>query len=264
MTGQLPDLPASVGEVRDVRPLSGGMIAEVWRVSLADGADVVVKAPRYDARLEAEGLAALEAAGAPVPAVLAAEEDVLVLEFVSGSPDWAGLGAQLATVHRTSNASFGWHRDNVIGPLPQSNTRQGDWASFYVENRIRPWLDTLPDGPRARLAAACEGPMQQLLSHEPTPSLVHGDLWSGNVVDGRYLIDPAVHHADREFELAFADLFGGIPPSFWSAYEEVWLLPDGWQRRRPALQLYHLLVHVELFGSSYVPQVVRRLDSLGW
>ncbi|MDX1657425.1 MAG: fructosamine kinase family protein [Nitriliruptorales bacterium] len=261
---ELPDLPASVGEVRDARPLSGGMIADVWRVSLVDGTDVVVKAPRYDARLEGEGLAALEAAGAPVPAVLAAEEDVLVLEFVSGSPDWAELGAQLATVHRTSNDLFGWHRDNVIGPLPQINTRDEEWASFFVENRIRPWLDALADEPRDRLSAACEGPMQRLLDHEPTPSLVHGDLWSGNVVDGRYLIDPAVHYADREFELAFADLFGGIPATFWAAYEDAWPLDDGWERRRPALQLYHLLVHVELFGSSYVGQVERRLDRLGW
>lgn len=246
--------------------MSGGMIADVWQGRLSDGTEVVVKSTDYDAQLEAEGLEALGDAGAPVPSVVAVDTDVLVLELVRGEPDWETLGARVATVHRHRGDHFGWHRDNVIGPLPQDNGESDDWGEFYATRRVFAWsdADALPDEVRRRLHRACDGPLQALVDHDAPPSLVHGDLWSGNVVDGAYLIDPAVHHADREFELAFAALFGGIPRAFWNGYEAAWPLDDGWQDRRPALQLYHLLVHVELFGAGYVGQVGRRLDELGW
>lgn len=262
-----PPLPAELGTPVAAEPIGGGSIAETWRVDLADGRRVVVKRTGYDARLEADGLEALADVGAPVPAVLAVTEDVLVLEHVGGAPDWAGLGRTLAQVHRTGRGdAFGWDRDNVIGSLPQANPRTGSWPAFYVEHRLRAHLDApaLPRDVRLRLERACDGPAQELLEHGPVPSLVHGDLWSGNVVDGRWLIDPAVYHADREVELAFAEVFGGFPPVFWRGYEEVWPLDDGWERRRPALQLHHLLVHVRLFGAGYVGAVVSRLDRLGW
>lgn len=241
------------------------MIADVWRGQLEDGRAVVVKATDYDATLEAEGLEALAAAGAPVPTVLAVDASTLVMSHVSGPPRWRELGATLAAVHGHRGERFGWHQDNVIGPLPQDNTERESWSEFYIEQRLRPWLDTsdLPASVRRRLRAACDGPLPELLEHGAAPSLVHGDLWSGNIVAGRALIDPAVHHADREFELAFAALFGGIPDDFWEGYHGTWPLDAGWQRRRPALQLYHLLVHVELFGAGYAASVVQRLDQLG-
>lgn len=260
-------LPGGLGEVRSERTLSGGSIADTRLVTLADGREVVVKRTPTDATFEAEGLAALADAGAPVPAVLHVEHDLLVLEHVTGPPRWEELGRALAAVHRRDAGDrFGWHRDNVIGSLPQPNPPGPDWPTFYAERRIRPLLDaaTLPGSVRRRLAAACDGPLRDLLAHGERPSLVHGDLWSGNVVDGRWLIDPAVHHADREVELAFAELFGGLPAPFWRGYEDTWPLDPGWQDRRPALQLFHLLVHVELFGAGYVGAVVSRLDRLGW
>jgi fructosamine-3-kinase len=220
----------------------------------------VVKATPYDATLEAEGLTALRDAGGPVPAVLAVSADVLVLEHVGGPPDWEGLGTALATVHGHHGPAFGWHRDNVIGPLPQANR--------WTPPRARSWSSTasVPTSRccrrgSARLAAACDGPLPALLdAHDPAPSLVHGDLWTGNVVAGRWLIDPAVHHADRETDLAMLTLFGGPDPAFWRGYEAVSPLPDGWEQRRPALQLPPLLVHVRLFGAAYVPGVVRVLE----
>lgn len=243
------------------------MVAAVWEVEVTDRGRAVVKhTTSYDARLEAEGLEALRVAGAPVPEVWAVAADVIVLEHVSGTPAWAELGGALARVHRTTDDRFGWDRDNVLGPLHQDNTRSSDWPSFFVERRVRPHLhaEALPVGVRRRLADACDGPLPDLLDHDPVPSLIHGDLWHGNVVDGRWLIDPAVHHADRELELAFMAQFGGFPDELWHTYLDAWPLAHGWQRRRPALQLYHLLVHVELFGASYVAPVVDRLDRLGW
>lgn len=248
------------------RPLGGGSICEVFTTTAADGRAVVVKEAPYPAEIEAEGLRALASAGAPVPEVLAVEGNRLVLAQVGGPPDWAGLGERLAEVHRSTGPAFGWDRDNRIGPLRQPNARTERWPTFLAEQRIRPHLgaDALPDRLRRRIEAGLAGPLDDLLPAHPPPSLVHGDLWSGNVVAGRWLIDPAVHHADREYELAFAEVFGGFPPAFWDAYAATWALPAGWQERRPALQLPHLLVHVRLFGAGYVGAVAARVDALGW
>jgi fructosamine-3-kinase len=255
-------LPEGFAPVRRVRPLHGGDIAAVARLDLADGRAVVRKTTDYDADLEAEGLRALRDAGAPVPAVLDVGPRHLVLEHVTGPPDWRALGAAVAELHRSIGPSFGWHRDNVIGPLPQHNDRDERWGRFFVERRLAPYLDDLPVDAARRLERAAARVVPDLLDHEPAPSLVHGDLWVGNVVDGRWLIDPAVHHADREVDLAMLSLFGDAPPAFHRASDEVWPLDDGWRRRRDALQLGPLLVHVRLFGAGYLGGVVHRLDAL--
>lgn len=262
---EVPRLPDGLADVTHATPLGGGDTGRAWRAELSDGHDVVVKVTPYDARLEAEGLGALGDAGGPVPDVLAADHDVLVMEHVTGPPDWEGLGAALAGVHGHHGPAFGWHRDNVIGPLPQANGWLPTSGEFVVERRVRPYLDDLPTGVAHRLSAACDGTLPELLdAHEPAPSLVHGDLWTGNVVDGRWLIDPAVHHADRETDLAMLTLFGRPPGAFWSGYEAVAPLADGWERRRPALQLPPLLVHVRLFGAGYVSSLVQALDDAGF
>ena len=258
-----PPLPGDLPAVRRTSALSGGDIGQVWSAELTDGRRVVVKATGYDARLEAEGLTALAAAGGPVPAVLGVDETTLVLEYVAGRPDWQGLGSALATVHREVGPAFGWHRDNVVGPLPQANPPRPDWVSFYLEHRLAPYLDVVPSDLAGRLETAMGGLLPGLLDHDVAPSLVHGDLWSGNIVDGRWLIDPAVCRADRELDLAMLELFGTVPEALARGYDEVWPLDAGWQRRRPALQLYHLLVHVRLFGAAYHGAVAARLARLG-
>lgn len=266
MNEEPPPLPAGLPAVRHAERMTGGQIDDVWDVTLDDGRRVVVKRTRAPATFEVEGLAALAAAGAPVPAVLAHEPHLVVMEHTSGEPDWSTLGRRVASLHRTTGERFGWHRDNVLGPLPQRNEPSADWPAFYAEHRIVPYLhlDDLPNAVAGRLERATGGPMRDLLAHDATPSLIHGDLWSGNVVDGSVLVDPAVYHADREVELAYADLFGGFPDPFWEGYLDAWPLDDGWEQRRPALQLYNLLVHVAVFGERYVPPVVERLDGLGW
>ena len=233
-------------------------------VEQRDGRSVVVKHTDYDARLEAEGLQALAAAGGLTPGLLDVDRRRLVMEHVSGTPDWHAFASRLAAIHVSTAEAFGWHEDNRIGGLVQPNGWWPDWPEFYVERRIRPFVGGLPAELRARIDAACEGPLQDLLDHDVQPSLIHGDLWGGNVVDGCWLIDPAVCFADRELDLAFSTVFGGFPQIFYSAYEETWPLDDGWRERRPALQLYHLLVHVKLFGSSYHGAVASRIDALRW
>lgn len=258
--GALPgDLPEEIAST----PLAGGDIASVRRAELADGRTVVVKDTPYPAELEAEGLRALGDAGARVPAVLGHDAHRLVLEHVSATPDPEALGAELATAHGTTGLRFGWHRDNVIGTLRQANPPTTSFVELYLEHRLRPYLGDLPDALAARLQRAMDTVLPGLLERGQPPSLVHGDLWSGNILDGRVLIDPAVHHGDREIDLAMLDLFGGIPPALLAGYEAVWPLDAGAERRRPALQLYHLLVHVRLFGAGFHGAVAGRLDALG-
>jgi fructosamine-3-kinase len=240
--------------------------ATITRSSVA-GRPVAIKHTAYDARVEADGLRRLAKAGAPVPEVLGADSDEIVMAWVAGLPDWEALGATLALVHRTSAPAFGYEIDNVIGSLPQPNPWTGSWGEFFAENRVRVHLDdpSVPAHLRRRLEAACDGPLPAFLEeHAPVPSLVHGDIWSGNIIDGAFLIDPAVSFSDREVELAFMAVFGGIPQAMWTGYLEAWPLDDGWERRRLALQLHHLLVHVRLFGGGYVRMVEDRLDRLGW
>jgi fructosamine-3-kinase len=199
--------------------------------------------------------------------VLSFDDHELVMTWVSGTPGWEELGTTLAGVHRTTADRFGYERDNVTGSIPQRNPWTESWGVFFAENRVLVHLSdrSVPDRLRHRLLVACEGPIIDLLeAHHPRPSLVHGDIWSGNIVDGAYLIDPAVSFSDREVELAFMAVFGGIPREMWNGYLAAWPLADGWERRRPALQLHHLLVHVRLFGGGYVRMVEERLDQLGW
>ncbi len=260
------ELPGDLPEVVASRPLTGGSINEVAWARLADGREVVVKRGSTPAELEAEGLAALAGAGAPVPAVLAQDGGTLVLTYLDGPRgDRRALGRALAGVHRHLGERFGWHRDNVIGSLPQANPELDDWPRFLAEARLRPYLEDLPRDLARRLDSAIEdGRLAAVAEHDVAPSLVHGDLWSGNVLADRWLLDPAVHHADREVDLAMLELFGSVGPQLHAGYAEVWPLDEGYERRLPMLQLPPLLVHVRLFGTSYLGGVAARLDQLGW
>lgn len=241
--------------------------ATVRRVEFPDGSTRAVKETGYDARTEAEGLRALGDAGAPVPRVYEVTPSRIVMDWVEGPADWEWLGRRLVAVHRTTADTFGFSHHNMIGALLQRNDPHDTFGRFFAETRVRDHLEdpSVPTELAHRLARACEGPLQSLLDeHHPVPSLIHGDLWSGNIVGGRWLIDPAVAFADREMELAFLSMFGGVPGTLEAAYREEWPLDDGWERRRPALRLHHLLVHVRLFGGSYIGWLARTLDELGW
>lgn len=230
-----------------------------------EGRPAIVKTTDYDARLEADGLRALAEAGAPTPEVYEVTRERIVMAEVGGPSDWEALGRALAICHRATRPHFGYDLDNVLGPLPQANPWSPVWSEFYYRHRLAPYLVDLPTDLGNRIRSAAEtGRLADLLDHGQPPSLIHGDLWSGNIVEGRWLIDPAVNYADRELDLAFAAVFGGIPERMWRAYQEEWALDEGWRQRRPALQLYHLLVHVRLFGGGYVGMVADRLDTLGW
>lgn len=252
----------------ELTALGGGWVGTTMLGTLAGGRRVVVKRSGFPAEIEADGLAALTRAGVPTPEVLAVEGELLVLEYVHGEPNWAGLGLAIARMHRVTGNRYGWHRDNRAGRFVQPNGWSDDWPSFFAENRVRSHLTdpTLPEDFRRRLQHACDGPIQNRLSVESVPSLTHGDLWAGNTIDGRWVIDPEVSFADRELDLAYMLMSSRrtLPEEFWEAYLGAWPIADGFEERRLVLGLHHRLLQVRHFGAAQLDALDRDLKALGW
>jgi fructosamine-3-kinase len=269
--------------VRSGRAVSGGDINQAEELTLADGRVVFAKTNRHaDPAMfpaEARGLAWLAEAGAlRVPRVLAVsgeEPSFLVLERIVPARRQPGfdeaLGRGLAALHRFGAGQFGLDHDNFIGRLPQSNQPAPTWAQFYRARRIEPQLRRAADQGLAsarmlrggeRLLAA----MEELVGPPEPPARLHGDLWGGNLLvdetGAPCLIDPAVHGGHRELDLGMMRLFGGFGARVFDAYDEAYPLAPGHEERVPLYQLYFLLVHVNLFGGSYVGSVERALDAL--
>jgi fructosamine-3-kinase len=262
--------------------LGGGDINDAFEVALGDKRTVFVKThpnpPNGMFDAEARGLRWLAEAGAVrVPRVLAVSDSrpaYLALELVRRAkrrPDFdEELGRSLAALHAFGASAFGLDHDNFIGRLPQTNTIAEDWATFYWVARLEPQLRLATDrglidgATRSRLEALGRQ-LPVLVGPAEPPSRLHGDLWGGNLhVDesGRpCLIDPAVYGGHREVDLAMMRLFGGFGDRVFAAYEEAWPLAAGARNRVQLYQLYPLLVHVNLFGGSYVGSVQRALRS---
>jgi protein-ribulosamine 3-kinase len=164
-------------------------------------------------------------------------------------------------MHATTSSRFGWHRDNTIGATLQANAWDDDWAAFFRDRRLRPQLELAErngyGGTLRRDGAALLERIPHLLGgHRPAASLLHGDLWAGNagrLRDGTPVIyDPAAYYGDREADLAMTELFGGFGSAFYATYNEAMPLPDSYEKRRTLYNLYHVLNHLNLFGTSYL------------
>jgi protein-ribulosamine 3-kinase len=176
--------------------------------------------------------------------------------------DYAALGRMLAKLHRQTGPRFGWHRGNYIGLSPQQNGWCDDWIEFWRERRLRPQIEwATQKGFDIRMVD-----LHPLLkTHKPQPSLLHGDLWSGNAgftAEGPVIFDPAVYYGDRETDLAMTELFGGFPREFYRAYDEAFPLEPGYEKRKHLYNLYHLLNHLNIFGGGYLGQVNETLRLL--
>lgn len=195
------------------------------------------------------------------------EHSFLLLEYLEpGREDrsfWERFGQSLADLHRITAPQFGLDHDNFIGRLPQSNQLSETWEAFYWEQRLWPQIRMACDAGQmsAADAKAFEDFYNRIAKHFPkeAPALLHGDLWSGNYLATTtglpVLIDPAVCFAHREMDLAMTRLFGGFSPYFYAAYQEAFPLTPGFEERVGWYQLYYLLVHVNLFGQSYMDSV---------
>ncbi|MDF2235653.1 fructosamine kinase family protein [Albimonas sp. CAU 1670] len=239
------------------RRLPGGDLNLAVLVELDDGRRIVAKtgpAPRTEARM----LVALRAAGAPTPEVLGASDSTLALEALpedGGFSDegWRGLGRMLRRLHETPGPAYGWPEPYAFGPvaIPANADPALDWPAFWGERRL------LAEAPRlapalARRLERLAASLPERLPRRPLPGLLHGDLWSGNLLasGGRLsgLVDPACCHGPGEVDLAMLTLFGAPGPQFAAGYGA---LDPGAAERRPVYQLWPAIVHLRLFGGGY-------------
>ena len=263
--------------VTSSRPLGGGCVADVRQISMADGSRMVAKVdtgtrPTLD--LEARMLRYLnEYSALPVPAVIHDDPDMLLLEYIEGGGritsdvehHAASLLAALHAIAPPGRHDFGLDFDTLIGPLPQPNPWTSSWVAFFRDARLLPMADRalqsghLPTSTRHAVDQIATR-LDALLAEPPHPSLIHGDIWSGNVIaDGERVcafIDPSVAYAHPEIELAFITLFSTFGATFFDAYHERRPIEtDFFEVRRDIYNLYPLLVHTTLFGGSYAQSV---------
>ena len=259
--------------INKTTPLGGGCIHHATRLETTAGsfflkwngscaADMFIR--------EAEGLREMRKARPDplvIPEVILFREvsvtpGYLLLEYLedgmtSGSEEQLGRG--LASLHRFGGEKFGFHADNYCGLTRQDNSWSDDWPAFFGEKRIWALVEKCRKSRGfssgeiklfERLVAGIPG----LIAPVSIPSLIHGDLWSGNYLfsrKGPSLIDPASCYADREMEMGIMTLFGGFSRTFWAAYHEAYPLPHDWKDRNRLYQLYHVLNHYLLFGGHY-------------
>jgi fructosamine-3-kinase len=266
---------------RRLARMSGGCVAEIYRVELEGGDLVVAKLGRVPGALPTEAwmLRYLRAhAALPVPEVLHADDDLLLMSFIAGGDgldDAAERHAAelLAALHGVAAPRFGLERDTLIGGLPQPNPPTDSWLAFFAEQRLVYMARQAHDAGRLPAATlhrveTLAGRLARWLAEPARPSLIHGDMWSGNVLarGGRIVgfVDPALYFADPEIELAFSTLFSTFGRTFFDHYGALRpLRPGFFEERRDLYNLYPLLVHARLFGGGYAAAVGRTLDRFG-
>lgn len=268
---------------QQIDPLAGGCVGEVYKALLPGSEPVVVKVdqrPTPQLALEAYMLRYLKShSGLPVPEVLYGAPDLLILEFLPGSSLFSPqaerhLAELVAELHTVQGPAYGLEKDTLIGLLPQPNGWWDSWVDFFREQRL------LFLGRRAvemgRMPPALLARLERFAAHleawitEPSPpSLVHGDLWSANVLaeNGRItgVLDPAIYYGDPEVDLAYMQLFHSFREPFFARYHELRpIRPGFWEERRHVYNLYPLLSHVCHFGGHYVAAVSDNLNRFGY
>ena len=274
----------SLGEqLLSARPMGGGCIGEVYRAELADGSVVVAKVDREgESHLEREAFMLRylrEKSELPVPEVYHGSETLLLMEFIEGSSRFSD-GAErhaaelLAELHGIEAETYGFERDTLIGSLNQPNPPSENWVEFFREQRLMYLARVAHDAGRLppedlkRVERLAER-LEDLIGEPNPPALIHGDVWSGNVLakgnEISAFLDPAIYHSDPEIELAFINMFNSFGEPFFERYEEIRGIREGFfETRRDLYTLYPLLVHTYFFGGSYLSSVQSILSRFGF
>lgn len=267
------------GSIDHCAAVSGGSIANACRIEIDDRPFFLKWGDDSVARTfsgEASGLKVLHDAdhALTVPSVVAVDASsderpgFLVMEWINagrkGRRFWEDFGTGLAELHRTTGDRYGFDTDNFIGRLPQSNTPHDTWPDFFRAERLEPQVAMAREDGKWRGAwdDALDTLYRRLpgiLPETPPASVVHGDLWNGNfmvtAVGAPALVDPAAYYGHREVDLAMSELFGGFESPFYEAYRATWALQAGYEERRDVYNLYHLINHLNHFGSGYANSV---------
>ncbi|MFD2166834.1 fructosamine kinase family protein [Thalassotalea euphylliae] len=206
----------------------------------------------------------------PITTGVTLDKSFLVIEHLnlSDKGDWFELGSHLAKMHKQcTHGEYGWQHDNFIGRNLQPNKWQKNWSMFFSEQRIGWQLQLLHEKSITfgDIDHICQYVHEQLVSHHPRPSLLHGDLWLGNVAfsdQHGVIYDPACYYGDRECDIAMTELFGQFPSAFYRGYKEVFPLQKGYETRKHIYNFYHILNHANLFAGVYIDQARASLQRL--
>jgi fructosamine-3-kinase len=266
---------AGLGPVQNSRRVSGGSINEAFEVE-TDSEMFFLKvnsASRHPSMFETEsaGLLLLSESDfiVPKPKLVGVKEDTqfILMEWIEQGPEssdfWNEFGRSLANLHLQNWGKFGLDHDNYIGSLRQTNNWQNSWSEFYTRERLIPQMELAAQNGRlsANMKTGFEIIFKKLedIYSEEKPSLLHGDLWSGNLMvsskGSPCIFDPAIYYGHREMDLAMMALFGGFGDEWVDSYNEIYPLENGWEERLVIGQLYPLMVHVNLFGGTYARSV---------
>jgi fructosamine-3-kinase len=274
---------ATGGDMVDIEPMGGGCVSAVYEVRLDGGRRLVAKIDEEmmaSLTVEAFMLRYLaERSRLPVPAVHFASRQLLLLEYVPGASRFSPAAERraaelLAELHEITAPEYGFVQDTVIGGLRQPNPPEDSWIEFFRRHRLLYMAGEavregrLPQATFARIERLSDQ-LERWLVEPERPSLIHGDVWTTNVLaEGDQItafLDPAIYFAHAEIELAFTTLFGTFGPAFYERYHQIQpIAPGFFEARRDIYNLYPLLVHVRLFGGSYVNSVHRILEQFGY
>lgn len=273
----ISDISKGDYRVQFAKPVSGGSINNAYRLHTASHEYFVKVNGEHDAltmfQAESNGLNLLRkhAPESRIPQTYAygrvKGESFLLMEWIEqgrkSRPSMEKLGLAIAGLHHSSDSSFGLDHDNYLGSLPQSNKQHDNWADFFIHERLEKQLAITKERGLGdhRLYRQFEELYKRLpdLFPKESPALLHGDLWGGNyLIDTNgapVLIDPATYYGHREADMAMTMLFGGFDHSFYEAYHEAFPLKTGWRERIDLWNLYPLLFHLNVFGTSYLGQI---------
>lgn len=288
-------------QIQNISSVGGGSINSSYHVTGTDKQSYFIKlnsaSLEYMFKVEFDSLNELSQAlllktsaikvPQPICFGIADSKSYLVLEYLNirSNGNSKKMGQALAQMHKVTAGQYGWYQDNIIGSTPQSNQQHTDWVTFWREERLRPQFKMLCDkGYKKQLQPLSDKLLNNLDSllagHTPPASLLHGDLWSGNYgfIDNGFMdngfiegsaeqeqpviFDPALYYGDRETDLAMTELFGGFSQDFYQSYNEAWPLDEGYAQRKTLYNLYHILNHANLFGSSYLNQAISMMQRL--
>lgn len=265
-------------DVRDTTALSGGYVGTVYRVSFADHEPVAAKVADTSLHREARMLRYLdESSPLPVPEIYYADEQLLLMAYVDGDGRWTqatqrDVAEHVAALHSCSAEAYGFEFDTLSGPFNQPNPWTGSWIEFFREKRLLHFTreahdeGVLPDATVERVRDLSDR-LDQLLVEPERPSLLHGDLWAGNLIVAeqslRVVLDPAIYFGHDELELAYIDETAQLGEAFFERYRECRGIDDGYERRKDVYSAFHALENVRFFGEQALPKLETCLERLG-